>query len=250
LLTTPRAWPYALVPGAVLAGLSVAMCYGAVTLVSVSLDDLFGHPATWYGAAGTTILRFLGWILAIVIGLLLALLITPPLSSPALEHIVAQVEASMGIAPRGKIGFFAEIWCGLRAQAAALVITVPLLALLWLVEFFFAPAVWVTVPLKFVVSAFGLAWNLFDYPLTLRGVRIRRRLRIMLEHKAAAFGFGIAFAILFWLPGCGVLMLPVGVVAATRLTWKILEARPDLLGSSSAEVAVAANDPPALSSGR
>jgi CysZ protein len=223
IVKTPKAWPFALVPGIVLTILALCSSYGAVVLVQSSLQHLVGSPESWYGRAGTSALKWLGSVLAVILGLLIALALTPPLSSPALEKIVGQVERSLGIPERAPLSFFAEVWCGIRAQALAAIVTVPLLLLLWVVELLIAPAVFVTVPLKFLVSAFGLAWNLFDYPLTLRGVRIRRRLRMVLDHKAAAFGFGAAFALLFWLPCFGVLMLPVGVAAATRLTWRMLE---------------------------
>jgi hypothetical protein len=45
-------------------------------------------------------------------------------------------------------------------------------------------------------------------------------------------GFGTAFALLFWLPCCGIVMLPVGVAAATRLVWEIQGMTP-VLGSGS-----------------
>ena len=214
-----------MVPGALLIALSALFGYGAVKLVQHGMHHLVGQPESWYGQAGASVLTWVGYVLSVILGLLLAVGLTPPLSSPALERIVAQVEGSLGVPERAPIGFFAEIWCGVRAQAMAAAITIPILLLLWIIEFFVSPAVFVTVPLKFLVSAFGLAWNLFDYPLTLRGMRIRARLRLLAGHKAAAFGFGIAFALLFWLPCFGVLMLPVGVAAATRLVWRILESQ-------------------------
>jgi CysZ protein len=119
----------------------------------------------------------------------------------------------------------------MRAQAFAACFAVPLLTVLWVVELFVAPAVFVTVPLKLIVTAFSLAWNLFDYPLTLRGIRMRERLRLVLAYKGAALGFGLGFALLFWFPCFGVLMLPVGVAGATRLVWQIMRADPNVLPS-------------------
>jgi uncharacterized protein involved in cysteine biosynthesis len=229
LLRTPRAWPYALVPAVVLVVLSALFAWLGVLGARSLIETWVGSPESWYGKAGAGALAWLGAILAAILGLLIAVAITPPASGPALEKIVGFQEAELGVPTRTPIGFFAEVWCGIRAQAFAAIFAVPILLILWAIELLFAPAAFVTVPLKFLVSAVCLAWNLFDYPLTLWGVRMRDRFGMVMKNKLAAFGFGIAFALLFWLPCCGVLMLPVGVAAATRLIWRLLENDPTLL---------------------
>jgi hypothetical protein len=42
------------------------------------------------------------------------------------------------------------------------------------------------------------------------------------DHFACVAGFGAVFALSFWLPCCAVVLLPVGAVAATRLSSAIL----------------------------
>jgi CysZ protein len=122
-----------------------------------------------------------------------------------------------------------EIWCGVRAQVFVAIFALPILIGLWILELLFPPAAIVTVPLGFMVASLSLAWNLFDYPLTLRGVRMRDRFSLVMRHKAASLGFGAAFAVLFWVPCFGILLLPVGAAAATRVLWRILETDPDIL---------------------
>lgn len=229
LLRTPRSWPYAWVPALILVALSLALGWAAVAGVHAWVDGWLGDATSWYGRAAHSALSWTGSVLAAVLGFLVALALTPPLSGPALERMVSQVEQEIGAPARAPIGFLSEMWCALRAQAFAAIFAVPLLAVLWVVELAFAPAIFVTVPLKFLVTAVSLAWNLFDYPLTLRGVRMRDRLRLVAAYKAAALGFGLAFALLFWIPCFGVLLLPVGVVAASRLVWQMLEADPGVL---------------------
>lgn len=229
ILRTPATWPWAMVPALVLIVLSGLLASGAVLLTRSVIEGWLGHPASLIGRAGASVLGWIGAVLAAVLGLLLAMALTPPLSSPALERIVGQVEERIDAPKRTPLGFFAEMLSGLKAQAVAALFAVPLLSILWLIEIFVSPAVFVTVPLKFLVSALCLAWNLFDYPLTLRGVRMRDRLRLVRAHRRSALGFGIGFAILFWLPCFGILMLPVGVAAATRLVWEILGSDPELL---------------------
>jgi uncharacterized protein involved in cysteine biosynthesis len=229
LVRTPKAWPFALVPALILVALAALLSWGGVTLARSAIEGWVGSPESWYGRAGASVLSWLGAILAAIMGLLIAMAITPPLSAPALEHLVSLQEKELGVPARTSIGILNEIWCGIRAQAFAAMFAVPILGLLWVIELLFAPAAFVTVPLKFLVSALCLAWNLFDYPLTLWGVRMRERFGLIMKYKRATFGFGLAFALLFWLPCCGILMLPVGAAAATRLIWRLLEHDAELL---------------------
>lgn len=63
------------------------------------------------------------------------------------------------------------------------------------------------------------AWNLLDYPFSLAGLRIRDRLAFVAGNPGKVLGLGLplAFCSLFLLP----VVLPVGVIAATRLFVKI-----------------------------
>ncbi len=229
LLGSPRSWPYAIIPALVLMAL-VTICVAISVTVIRSwaagwIDS--GSGSTWAVWAGAAV----GWLVAIiagVIGLLISLALASPISAPALEKLVLHVEEKIDAPPRAESSFFKEMWFGLKAQVFAFAVAIPLLLLLWIIDLVFPPAVVVTLPLKLLVAAFSLSWNLLDYPLTLHGVRMRDRLRLFRAHKRATLAFGIGFAILFWLPCFQVLMLPVGVVAGTRLVWWLLEASPEL----------------------
>jgi uncharacterized protein involved in cysteine biosynthesis len=105
-------------------------------------------------------------------------------------------------------------------------VTLPIFVILWIAEFIFAPVAIVTTPLKFIVSSLIVAWGLFDYPLTLRGIGFGARLDLMRRNFASVLGFGLAFALVFWVPCCGVALLPVGAAAATRLLAEIERAGP------------------------
>ncbi len=219
----PRSWPYALVPPALLITLIALFSYLTLVVFRGALLDVSGQG--FWGQAAS-------WVLSVIVlafGIVLALALTPPLSGPALERIVALRERSLGAPPRAELGMLAEIWCGVRAQVFLAMFALPILIVLWIVELVFAPAAVVTVPLAFVVTSFSLAWNLIDYPLTLRGVRMRDRFNLLMRHKRVFAGFGAAFAVLFWIPCCGVLLLPVGAAAATELIWRILETDPEAL---------------------
>ncbi|HSU42347.1 MAG TPA: EI24 domain-containing protein, partial [Polyangiaceae bacterium] len=136
------------------------------------------------------------------------------------------VERSAGAPPRAPLGFWHELGCGVRSVAGALCVAAPLYALLWLVGFVFPPATVVTLPLGAIAYALFVAWSLFDYPLTLRGFGFYARLALLYEHFACVAGFGAVFALAFTLPCCAVALLPIGTVAATRLTCRLLFGTP------------------------
>lgn len=240
LLKTPRTWGYSLVPAILLVVTSMFFIWVAIAWIRPWISGWLDFGSGWFAETASLVLSWLAGIIAAFAGVFLSLVVTPPLSGPALERIVAQKEQALGAPPRADLGILAEIWCGVRAQAFALIFAIPILSLLWIIEIFVAPAVFVTTPLKVIVSAFCLAWNLFDYPLTLRGIRMRDRFALVMGHKSAALGFGLAFALLFWFPCFGILMLPVGAVAATSLLWRMLEHDATLLPQ------IARRSPPAL----
>jgi uncharacterized protein involved in cysteine biosynthesis len=218
LLATPRAWPLALVPALVFVGLETAVALAAWRYLKPWVDSgLGGGFWAWLASVGSV-------LLVIALGWAASLPLASALSAPALERIVAIVERDLGVVERAPLGFFAELGFGLRATALGLAVTVPAIVGLTLVELLAPPAVVVTTPLKLLVGALGLAWNLFDYPLTLRGMGVSERLRFASRHFSAVLGFGLAFTLGFWVPCFGLLMLPLGVAGATRLYWEIARA--------------------------
>jgi uncharacterized protein involved in cysteine biosynthesis len=237
LLRTPRLWPASLVPSVILLLLTTALVTLSFALLVPLVSAWLPASAEWswrpegnfwawlvdnLRSVSEWLLPWLAAILASLIGFVVALAITPPLSAPALEHIVAVRERSLELPERQPVGFAAEMWCGLKAQMWAGVFALPLLLLLGLVDLLFPVAAIATIPVKCLVLSVSLAWNLFDYPLTLRAVPMRDRLAMLRAHWRPTLGFGLAFSALFWIPCFGVLLLPVGVVGATTLLWWIL----------------------------
>jgi CysZ protein len=79
----------------------------------------------------------------------------------------------------------------------------------------------VTVPLKFVVSALLIAWDLLDYPLSRRGLGVGARIAWLRRNLGATLGFGLAAAFLLVVPCAGLLVLPFGVAGAARLALEV-----------------------------
>jgi CysZ protein len=226
LFRTPAAWLPAMVPATVLLAFTAVFVWLSVSQVEPLVASWLPSPREWYAKLGVEFLSWLAAALAALLGFVLALAVTPPLSSPALEKVVALRERDLGVPERPPLGFWQEVWCGLKAQVSVALLAGPVLVLLWLLDLLFPIAAVVTVPIKCVVVSAALAWNLFDYPLTLRGVRMRGRLALINAHWRPTLGFGLAFSVLFWIPCSSVLLLPVGVVAATEVVWGILRSDP------------------------
>jgi CysZ protein len=220
LLGLPAAWPFALVPALVFALLELAFLFLSWRFLRPWVSGLLaggGSVQQW----GSVVASWLSVLLASALGWLLAAFLAPVFSAPALERIVALEEARLGAPERAPLGFIRELLCGFGSLLVGSALSLPLVLGLTLLEFVLPPIAVLSTPLKFLVGAWGVAWSLFDYPMSLRGIGARARLSFMRRHAAAVLGFGLAFSLVFWLPCFGILMLPVGVAAATRLFWEI-----------------------------
>lgn len=240
LRKAPGLWPSALVPSLVFLVLfSLGLLAAGQWLVPPLLSWTGLEASTsWYGRASELAVSGAAWVISILLSVWASLVLTPPVSSPALEHLITAQEQQLNAPPRAPQSWLAEFWCGLRAQAFALVCVTPVLLLLWVVGLAVPALGLVLLPFKVALMASALAWNLLDYPLTLRGVAMRDRWRILRKHPQPVLGFGLVFTALFWLPCANVLLLPVGAMAATRLVWALLRAEPALLPSLLAETTV------------
>jgi uncharacterized protein involved in cysteine biosynthesis len=222
LLQTPELWPAAIVPTVVFLLLGSGLGACAVLFARPWLIERLPDASSSWERFGVDAL---GWgfaLLLSVLGFYLALALAPVLSAPALERIVERIERRLGVAPRAPLGFVSELLCGLRAMAGAACVALPISAVLWLVGALVPGAIVVTLPAGLLMTSLLVAWGLFDYPLTLRGIGFRARLDLLAKNFGAVLGFGAAFALLFWLPCVGVALLPVGAIAATRLVCGIL----------------------------
>jgi uncharacterized protein involved in cysteine biosynthesis len=216
LARLPKSYPFALIPALVFSVLEVSFVALSLRVLSPWVHNALSGRGALQNI-GASAASWLSIAFGCVVGWFVAALLTPVLSAPALERIVALVEADLGAPPRRALGVLAELACGLRAAALGLALFVPPVIALTLLELALPPVSIVTTPLKLGLGALGVSWNLLDYPLTLRGIRARDRIAFVKANAATSLGFGLAFTLSFWLPCCGILLLPVGVAAATEL---------------------------------
>jgi CysZ protein len=217
IFTTPSVWGYAAVPAAMMlvltCGFTLAGFWGAGRLSTAIVGESVG---TW-GQVGSWLLTILMGLMALFLAVLLALCLAQPLSGFALEAISHTQERALTGRRCPPPAFLAALFMSLRIILFTAIIGAAVLAGLFILNVLFPPALVVTLPLKFLVCGWMLAWNFLDYPLSLRGGGVRGRVRWVARHFGAFSTFGLAWSILLIVPGSILLLLPMGVAGATRL---------------------------------
>jgi CysZ protein len=208
---TPRLWPRAAVPVVTALVLIVAFADLGVRGATVGARRALGE-GLGAGFVGV-LLAAVAIVLAIVTGVALA----QPLSGWALDGIVRARERALGVAGGPEPPWLSAMLGSLASAVLGLAVGVPVIVLLTLAAWVFPPAAVVTVPLKVVVAAVLLAWDLLDYPLASRGVGVGARLTWCARERGAVVGFGVAALLVFAVPGLGLLALPCGVAGAVQL---------------------------------
>jgi CysZ protein len=218
VVTTPSAWGWAMIPVVVatllLGGAGALAIWGGSQLA----EHLLGETASGaWSSFGAWALRILFWAVGLVVAFFVAMSLAQPLSGFALERLSRKQEAALGGRTWPDQPFVGGALRSLRVTLTALAVGLPLIAVLATVTFLFPPAGVVTVPLKFVVTGVLAAYDLLDYPLSLRGLSVRDRLVFIRRNFPAVLGFGVATAALLLVPGAGLFLLPFGAAGATRM---------------------------------
>lgn len=213
VVTTPGTWPWATVPvvlAALLFGGSTALAIWGGGELAARLVDPTHDVYRWA-------LKIVLWIVGIVIGFLVSLSLAQPVSGFALEAIARKQERALGGPTWPDQPFVRGVLRSLRVSLTALAISLPLLALLAAITLLFPPASVVTVPLKLIVTGLAAAYDLLDYPFSVRGVDVAARIAFMRANFWAVLGFGVSAAALLLIPGMALFLLPFGVAGAARL---------------------------------
>jgi CysZ protein len=220
LISTPTIWPLALVPVGIASALTISLAWAAVHFGYPLVASVIGAHDGVLGILAT-IAEVAAMAIAVLLALVLGIALAQPLSSPALAALVRRQRAALGAPPPPEVGLATDVARSIQSLLVGAAFGVPILALLFIVGTVFPAAVVITLPLKIIVSALLLAWDLCDYPLSIAGVPIGARIRLVRRHLGAMVGFGFALALVAFIP-CGLLLvLPAGVVGATRLTLAI-----------------------------
>lgn len=213
LARRPATWPLALAPALVACALLVALGWLFIHVslgwlaASVPGADVAHTAARWLADA-------LAVALSLAVALYAALSLASPISAKALDGLVRARDAATGAVPYPEAAWTASASRALGAAVLGLAVGVPVTVVVAVVDFLFPPAAVVMLPLGTLLGGYVLAWNLLDYPLGLRAVRLFDRARWMGRRLPLVTGFALSSSLLLLVPGLGLLLLPAGVVGA------------------------------------
>jgi uncharacterized protein involved in cysteine biosynthesis len=210
VFTTPSVWPYAVVPMAMLFFLVIGLSVAGVWAVIRAIDFPSAGVGSW-------LVHILLSLVAVLMAALLAFCLAQPFSAFALNAIaVAQEQELTGCRP-DRPGVLTALLHSLVATFVLLLLGCPALLSLFAASLVCHPLLMVTVPLKFLVLGWLLAWNFLDYPFSLHGRGLTVRFQWVVRHFGAFTSFGLLWAILMVVPGIILVFLPMAVAGATRL---------------------------------
>lgn len=212
----PSTWGWAMIPvfvaGVLFSGSAAAAIWGGSQAAEHFVTDTGGW--SW---AGVWTLKILFGIVGVLLAFLIAISLAQPLSGFALDAIARKQELALGGRSWPDQPFFPALLRSLRVTLTALLVSLPILAVLSVITFLIPPAAVVTIPLKVIVAGVAITYDFIDYPLGLRGHGVRSRASFLRTHFGATLGFGLAASAVLLLPGIGLLLLPFGVAGATRM---------------------------------
>ena len=212
LVSSPSLWGLALVPVAIAFVMTGILGTLAVKIVPSLVASSVGSSGAWWTVALQVLLTFA----AVIVAFFLALTLAQPLSGPALEALVRRVEKDLGAPVRPQTPFLTDIGRSLASALLGLGFGLPFLFLAFLLNFVPGGS-FVAVPLKFLIAMVVVAWDLCDYPLSVRGTPLGERIRFIAHHIGPVLGFSLGAALVALLPCGALLLLPAGVCGATRL---------------------------------
>jgi CysZ protein len=217
IVGTPSLWGYALVPmimvALLLGGLGLLAIWAAPQVTSA----LMGEEPAWWGVALAWLLKIVLWAVFVLLAIILALTLAQPFSCFALEAIVRAQHRALTRRKLPEMSLAKILWTNLKYTMLTLTLAVLLLGPLFLVGLLFPAALVVTVPAKFLVSSWLLAWDFLDYPLGIHGLGMCARLAWVSRRFGAFSVFGLTWTSVLFVPGVVLLILPMGVAGATRL---------------------------------
>jgi len=217
LFSHPSTWARAFVPAIIFTILLFLFAIPSVWGMYLFTNYLMQKSASRWIRYGWIVLRFVLYLVAMFFALILAFLTAQPLSSPALESLVRSQERQLKYPNRPEEGFCASVWRSIRVAFVSICASILIFFTLTITELFFPPAVIITTPIKFLSTAFIIAYDLIDYPLSLHLLGVRERTPWFRHYKWATLGFGLAMELIFLIPGAFLLLLPAGVCGATIL---------------------------------
>lgn len=214
LIVRPSLWPWASVPTIVFVTFAIgasSFAKGLFARAEGATARVLGHGAL--GTAGGALAGLAAALAFIVVSLIVALWIVPPLCAPFMDALASRVDRHPGRdEPLG-----AQVARSLRVVFAGLLfVGVPQL-ILAAISLVVSPLAPVCIAIAAGLGALGLAYDALDWPLSRRGLDVGARIAWMRSHAAATVGLGLSVLVISLVPGLVLFALPAIVVGAVRL---------------------------------
>jgi uncharacterized protein involved in cysteine biosynthesis len=204
----------ALFPAAVAVGVGTGLAGLGIWGVVVA-SHAFVSSGGEFAMLGRAVFDLGFGMLVLFVASLVALAVAQPLSRAALDRLTQRL--SLSLSAREPTLPSSHFFASMGTALAAIGVTLPAIGLIEALTAIAPEAAIVTEPLAFVVSALGLAWDLFDHPMSRRGMNAGARFRWMKQNALLVVGFGVAAQALLMMPVVDLFLLPVGVLGATKL---------------------------------
>lgn len=204
LIRQPALLALSLIPVALTVVVVLLFAFGGAWLIGQLFSGMVGDQLRWLA-------EVVIFLLALLLGYFIYLPLARVLLAPFSEALSRKAHAiSTGETTRSGLGWGRAMLEGLKV--ALLSLSVALMALV--LGIIFPP---IGTPLGIVVAVFVCGLDFLDMPLSARGMRLGKKLRVIGRNKSLALGFGAAGYLMLLIPGVNLLSLPVGVIGATLL---------------------------------
>jgi CysZ protein len=197
--------------------LTLAAVLGGGALVFTAVEAWVGAAIAGHGAVVAFLLHLLAFSLALAVGYVLFIGVSLVATSPVAGRLSERAEELARGRRPPPVPLITDVARSVGHTLLELIVYLSSTGLLLLVPLVAPPAAPLVGLVGAIDTALLFAFDLFDLPLSRRGASFGEVWRFIGAHKGAALGLGGATALLMAVPGLGLFVAPVAVVAGTLL---------------------------------
>ncbi len=226
LLSKLKLWKYFAIPimiSIVTAILFITLAYFLASPIGNFIANAWVWE--WGSETFTTISKFIGGFIVLILGLILYKHIVLALSAPFMSPVSEKIEAHFRgdkVYKHRKTSFGEQLMRGIRINVRNLI--KELLYIIPLLLLGIIPGVGIiTTILIFVIQAYYVGFGNMDYTME-RHFSYKESIAFVKKNRGTAIGNGIIFVLMLFIPVIGIIVtLPIAVVAASTETISILK---------------------------
>lgn len=221
VLGHPSTWPLVGVPVALNVGLLLAGAWLAWSLAPALLAVVWapGPHTPWLlqgvWLATAYLLRALAFLVLGVAMYFAAGFVAIPFNDRLSERVEADVVGADALV--GSTSWWGDLAVSVAHSLLALVLWAVAMVALFALNLVPGIGSLLAFPLSVLATAVFLAREMIDGPLSRRRLSFLAKLRVLAAHAPRTVPFGLAVALLLWVPGLNFLMMPMAVAGGTLL---------------------------------